>query len=365
MFFRPSVLAVFSSLLISVTLVACDSGANDDSPMPEEPSENCIISTNEFANSTGIDAIPALIDPNLVSAGEVDYLRNSDLVLGMRNGDFTVAIPHKLLNWHEIINFNNTTPKLAVTFCPLTGSGITFDRAKVNDLDFGVSGLLWRNNNVMFERDQDNFSLWSQMGNVALCNTEGDAGKTLDPYPIVEMTWAGWKTLYPDTRVISSSTGFARNYDSNPLGSYTDPENTELFWPMPSPIDLRRPPKERILGLPDQQGGLSLPFGELDKLGEVAVVETTFRGTPAVIFYERDKRAAWAFQLTGDHSSFQFDVSEGVIKDEATQSTWQVDGLAIEGQLAGTRLTPIPEAYVSYWFAWAAFQPNAELWTAD
>ncbi len=353
------------SILIFFILAACDSDSNSDEQMPEETSEDCIISTREFANSTGIDAIPALINPELATADEVDYLRSTDLVLGLRNGDFTVAIPHKILNWHEIINFNDTSPQLAVTFCPLTGSGITFDRAKVNNLDFGVSGLLWRNNNVMFDRDQDTFSLWSQMGNVALCNSEGEAGKTLDPYPIVEMTWGGWTQLYPNTQVISGNTGFNRNYDSNPLGNYIEPDNTELFWPMPAPIDTRRPPKERVLGIPDGQGGISLPFDEMDKLGELAVIEDTFKGQPIVIFYDRAKRSAWAFLLTDANSNQQFTISEGFIKDNATGSTWQVDGLAIAGPLAGSRLTPIPEAYVSFWFAWAAFQPDAQLWLAN
>ncbi len=351
--------------LTFTALVACDSNTSEDSSPPDEPSENCIISTREFANSTVADGIPALVNPDLVDAAGINYLRNTDLVLGLKNGDFAVAIPHKILNWHEIVNFNDTSPQLAVTYCPLTGSGITFDRAGVNNLDFGVSGLLWRNNNVMFDRAEDTFSLWSQMGNVALCNSEGGAGRKLAPYPVIEMTWAGWKALYPDTKVIASSTGFNRNYDSNPLGNYAEPDNPRLEWPMPDPIDTRRPPKERILGLPDELGGLSLPFGELDKLGPVAALHQTFSNTPIVIFYDRDKQAASAFTLTGIDEDKTFTVSSGVIIDEETSSVWQIDGLAVEGPLAGSRLSPVPEAYVAYWFAWAAFQPDATLWLAD
>ena len=103
----------------------------------------------------------------------------------------------------------------------------------------------------------------------------------------------------------------------------------------------------------------------MDKLGELAVIEDTFKGQPIVIFYDRAKRSAWAFLLTDANSNQQFTISEGFIKDNATGSTWQVDGLAIAGPLAGSRLTPIPEAYVSFWFAWAAFQPDAQLWLAN
>ena len=40
-------------------------------------------------------------------------------------------------------------------------------------------------------------------------------------------------------------------------------------------------------------------------------------------------------------------------------------GEALSGPLEGTRLAPIEEAYAAFWFAWATFQPDTELWTAD
>ena len=38
--------------------------------------------------------------------------------------------------------------------------------------------------------------------------------------------------------------------------------------------------------------------------------------------------------------------------------------LAVSGPLTGRRLTPVAEAFVSFWFAWAAFYPDATLWSA-
>jgi hypothetical protein len=42
--------------------------------------------------------------------------------------------------------------QLAVTYCPLTGSSIVFDRASVDGDEFGVSGFLWQNNLIMYNR---------------------------------------------------------------------------------------------------------------------------------------------------------------------------------------------------------------------
>ena len=51
-------------------------------------------------------------------------------VTGLRSvpGGQAVALPHKLLNWHEVVNLNVRTRALAITYCPLTGSAIVFDR---------------------------------------------------------------------------------------------------------------------------------------------------------------------------------------------------------------------------------------------
>ena len=43
--------------------------------------------------------------------------------------------------------------------------------------------------------------------------------------------------------------------------------------------------------------------------------------------------------------------------DNETGSTWSILGEAIDGSLAGKRLTPIVHAN-HFWFAWAAFRPD-------
>ena len=52
------------------------------------------------------------------------------------------------------------------------------------------------------------------------------------------------------------------------------------------------------------------------------------------------------------------------ITDAETGSTWDVTGRAIDGPLAGSRLEPVAHGD-HFWFAWAAFVPNTEIWTTD
>ena len=48
--------------------------------------------------------------------------------------------------------------------------------------------------------------------------------------------------------------------------------------------------------------------------------------------------------------------------DLETGTRWTVDGLAVEGPLAGTRLDRLGQTYVAYWGAWQAFFPVGRIW---
>ncbi len=245
---------------------------------------------------------------------------------------------------------------VAVTHCPLTGSSLVFDRSSLAGAELGVSGLLYRNNLIMYDRNGDE-SLWPQMLRGARCGSK--TGAELEMVPAVEMSWEGWQTLHPQTLVVSSETEFGRNYRNYPYGDYDRIDNRELLFPL-SEIDSRRPPKERVLGIPDGEAGRAYPYGVLGDLGSIAVVQED----DDVIFWDSQRQAAMAYYRILDGETLEFRVVGGQIRDASTESIWQVDGLALSGPLAGRKLAPVAEAFVSFWFAWAVFHPDATLWSA-
>lgn len=353
-----------SLLVASVLLGACSDSGPTTAGGDEGPAFSCIIPTSQiFDGGPGKDGIPALTDPQLVPAdhAEAAYLRDEDRVIGVEIAGEKIAVPHNIGWWHEIVNFNIGSRKMAVTYCPLTGSSLAFDRGSVGGAEFGVSGLLFRNNLIMYDRRTQE-SLWPQMLRRAGCGPA--AGTTLTLVAAVEMTWEGWRTLHPDTKVISSSTGFSRNYRLYPYGDYENLNSRVTLFPMPS-IDGRRPPKERVLGVPTGgDGGIAFPFLELEQKGEVVVEEASSNGEPVVVFWESRRQAAAAFSPILDGQTLKFEARGGRILDVATGSVWQLDGRAVDGPLAGRRLEPVAQAYVAFWFAWASFQPETRIWTA-
>jgi hypothetical protein len=228
-------------------------------------------------------------------------------------------------------------------------------------LDFGVSGKLTMNALIMYDRQSDD-SLWPQMQGAAACGP--NEGRSLARYPVVEMNWSGWKTLFPVSSVIGLSLFDQETYRVNPYGSaYEHPNNPDyLGFPIPRD-DERRQPKERVLGLPATGGGtpLAFPFHAMEARGEKWVSEFDYGGAAAAVFWDRTRFAAVAVRPVAQGQRLTFGVEEDAIVDNETGSRWSVAGVATHGPLIGERLEIIPEAYVAFWQAWAAFHPGTEL----
>jgi hypothetical protein len=354
----------FGSLLLAAcsadtTTLADPTSYPGPEPDPDSGTQCSIPQDQILSGGPGKDGIPALSNPLLVGKEHpgAAYLASDDRVVGLTFGSGPIAIPLNIFWWHEIVNLEIGDQALAITHCPLTGSSMGFNRAAALGAEFGVSGLLYKNNLIMYDRNGDE-SLWPQMLRGARCGTRD--GQELPMVPIIEMSWEAWKTLHPQTLVVSDDTQYSRDYNRYPYGSYDQLDNsTTLF---PANIDDRRPAKERVLGIPFGSGGVAFPFGLLDEEGAVAAVSGAFPGGAGVVFWDRESQAAMAFSPTMDAGNLTFSVVDGRITDDQTGSVWRVDGLAEEGPLTGRQLQPVAEAFVAFWFAWPEFYPEIKIW---
>jgi hypothetical protein len=294
-----------------------------------------------------------------VSAAEADsFLAPSALVLGVAAGGVARAYPHQVFWWHEIVNDVVGGVPIAVSYCPLTGSGMVYDPVIAGrTLDFGVSGLLFDNNLVLFDRATD--SLWSQMRVEGVCGAFAGRRPTL--LPVVQSTWAAWKALHPDTTVVSFDTGFARNYNQYPYGTYDQVGDDTLLFPQ-NVVDTRRPLKELALGIREGAASRAWPYGAL---GERSAVNDTVGGRAVVVVYDADAEMAVAFERDVEGQRLTFDVADGAgfpfrLHDRESGTLWDLTGVAVEGPLLGARLEPVA-TYSAMWFAWAAFNEGTEV----
>jgi hypothetical protein len=347
---------------------AC-SDASTGATGPDDTQVTCDIPTGLIHDAgTGRGGIPSLHNPEFVSAEpspQNAYLLDEDRVLGFHLDGRPMAVPHNILWYHEIANLDQGAHSVAITYCPLTGSHLGFDRHSIGGHELGVSGLLFMNNLIMFNKG-DPESLWPQMLGEARCGA--DIGRDIDRFPVFEMTWRGWKDLHPETSVVSSEVNISRDYTSYPYGSYESLDEGTFLFPMPE-LDRRRPLKERVLGLPQlgsTEPGIAFPFLALEaQPSSWAAVETEWNGEAIVVFWSSIYEGAAAFRpyhpVTGERLTFHTTPDQGIV-DTSTATRWTLTGEAIGGEHDGERLEPVAEAYVAFWGAWAVFHPDTRLW---
>ena len=151
---------------------------------------NSSIPTNEILHGgPPRDGIPAISNPKHVSADQASFLRDSDRVIGIEINGEARAYSIGILNWHEIVNDRIGNQSVAITYCPLCGTGVAFDATIDGEVtEFGVSGLLYNSDVLLYDRNSE--SLWSQIKRQALAGDRVGHG-TCNP---------GWRASGRGTR---------------------------------------------------------------------------------------------------------------------------------------------------------------------
>jgi hypothetical protein len=262
------------------------------------------ISTREYGGDVPKDGIPPLDDPpqelgaaQFVKAEDAVHVQDDHLVVGMHiNGDAR-AYPVRILNYHEIVNHTVGGTKVSVTYCPLTASGINIAG---DGIVFGNTGGLYNNNMVMYDRETESF--WGQMRLGSILGPR--AGERLRHLPVYQGRWKAWRELYPETLVLSTNTGYVRNYTGDYYieSGYTASDGY-WFW-QAATYDTRFHPKEMTLGILGERRSRAYVLSHLQ---ENPVVNDRFEGTDLVVVYDEEAKAALAFERKLDGRVLSFE----------------------------------------------------------
>lgn len=208
------------------------------------------FSDNAISGGVPKDGIPSIDEPSFADAAHGDQrLDAGDPVFGVEIDGTARAYPQYILVRHEIVNDELAGYEVAVTYCPLTGTALGFDR---EGDEFGVSGMLVNSNLVMYDRSSN--SWWPQVLGTLVRGDESAPdllGRSLSELRVVWTTWGRWREHHPDTEVLTEDTGQAFGYNSDPYGSYNPPEgyyaNENLLFEVLEDDDSHHP-KEVFLG---------------------------------------------------------------------------------------------------------------------
>ncbi|MBV6428301.1 MAG: hypothetical protein KIPDCIKN_02828 [Haliscomenobacter sp.] len=218
---------------------------------PADSSPLWLVSPDFLVAGALFDQIRTIDEPKAIRYNVRDdlgvnfFLEENDLVIVVRLGDQVRAYPKKLLGWHEIINDTLNGIPIAVTYHPLSGTTMVWERTLLHyfETTLGVSGLMYNVNMVAFDRATTSY--WSQLLGKCIGGPLGGAEPVV--VPCVELTWGQWRSMQQKPEVISDDTGFARDYTLIPYPTYPTREEFPDY-----PIafrDRRLPLKERVFGV--------------------------------------------------------------------------------------------------------------------
>ncbi|WP_255194448.1 DUF3179 domain-containing protein [Natronobeatus ordinarius] len=295
------------------------------------------------------DAIPSIDEPEFARtyAGAAD-----DEVLVLESSP-PRAYPVRILDYHEIVNDDLGNDPVAVTWCPLCGSAVVYERVvDGRTLTFGVSGKLADDDLVMYDRETG--SEWKQSLGTAIAGEL--EGERLAVRPAAMLPWEDFRERYPDGVVLQPT-------DADSEAASDDDE--------PAPIDYDERPYEAYFerdgfGLDAHRGGESQSRAwDRDDLEPKAVVLGLERGGEAVGFPLPWLEAAGGVSraTVGDTDVVVFATDAGLHAFEdpglafepAGSSTFAADGTTWDGATGeskdGRTLERIPARRL-FAFAW-------------
>lgn len=167
----------------------------------------------------GVDrGIPAINKPKFISVQEADtWIDDNELVMFLDYKGVKRIYPLQIMVWHEIVDDVVAGDPLLISYCPLCGSAIAYER-NINGkvVEFGTTGKLYNSDLVMYDDKTDTF--WTQIGGLGIIGPL--TGTKLNPVSIDTLVWEDIKTTHPDAQVLSKETGFSRDYGRDPYGNY-------------------------------------------------------------------------------------------------------------------------------------------------
>jgi hypothetical protein len=314
------------------------------------------------------DAIRPLDSPKYESVEEAAWLEDRELGILFEYEGSARFYPLAILTSHEVVNDEINGFPYVVTYCPLCNTAVAFPREfKGEVLRFGVSGLLRNSDLVMW--DNLTTSLWQQTTGEGIV---GDfAGEQLEFLPTALVRWEDFRSSHPDGEVLSRDTGSNFDYGRNgyvgyssasaPYGRFFDDEIDERFRAL-----------ERVVGVRSGGENKAYPYSVL---AVERTVNDTVGGEAVTVWWgaedtsdplDAGRTAEGAAIGTGvafipivDGQVLTFTATgDAEFTDAETGSTWNILGEAIDGPLAGSKLS-LAVHQNEFWFAWSAFNSDS------
>jgi len=222
-------------------------------------------------------------------------------------------------------------------------------------LHFHLAGI---NNQNFIMRDEETGSWWQQVSGKAIHGPL--QGRQLKSVFHDELSFEIWKREQPQGRVLKPLERIAASDQYDPadwearVGRMRVVEGTD--------VDKRMGPRTLVIGITVDGKSVAYPMTALQQQSPILDM---IASTPIVIALGDDHRSVRAFERTVDGRRLEFfkkteDDSFQLI-DLETNSTWNFEGKAITGPLAGRQLKKV-FVLEDFWFDWRLYHPDTRIY---
>lgn len=279
---------------------------------------------------------------------EQSNLRDDDLVFAIEHKGIVKVFPVAVLGNHEIVNDSIDDFYFSLTYCPITGSAICWNR-NINGYvnQFGVSGMLYKDNLIPYDRQTG--SHWSQMGN--LCINGDLIGHEPETCLLLETTFSTIKTAYPDALVLSHThceDGVCMRYKSG----------SDFGDPIDGNGDEDMLADSRYYGIAKDQDALLFSFHFFSD--STQLIQTRFKGQNIVVIGNKLLNF-WVsfvyFKDSPDETIFAINNELPLIFGDSKGNRYDLFGAILEGPEKGKQLSS-PNSFAANSFAWKDIFPE-------
>ena len=288
---------------------------------------------------------------------------DNELVLSVSFNGVSKAFPLDTLapvRFHVANDDFGGTP-LTVSFCPICFSAVVFKQPVIDGqfAQFATAGL-YNNDLVMY--DNVSFTLWQQFTGEPLAGPMVGEMGLLERVPADILPFGAWAAANPEALVFIDPTLSLPRRSNIVIEELLPYEAIAGGGGRNQDVgDARLDDRDIVVGI--VVDGKAKAYLE-DAILNDEILNDVVGDAPVLVFVEPVSTQIKFFRrLTGD-TSLTFELNDSGLVDSETGTTWNFDGLATSGPIAGTQLVEIA-GLPSYWFAWVSFHPETELFDGN
>ncbi len=322
-------------LFVILFFVYSCNDSNSIETIQEQIEFDWIVPSSSITGSYNL--FPLATNPTMSLASNINFINDNSLVALVSINNEIRAYPYQYIGSFESVNDVINGKKYAMTYCPITHSGLCWDTSfKNNDFIIRASGYLYMDNQVLIDEKSNTY--WSQM---LVKSIKGKyAGEKNNTFNFIELPWKTIKENFPNALVFTNTS--IQNKNNQKLKK-EEIQTGDLVYGI---VDMNFDINNKVM---------IYTYENFDK--KTSIKNIRFSGKEILVIGNKDLHFISSY-INNSNASFKVVQNQfPIIMEDDENNKWNIFGVAVSGPRKGDQLQS-PTAFVALWWAWQNFYSN-------